>query len=358
MTLRNEINQGVILAGGLGSRLGLKYKPKPLAIISGKPIIEHVAGQLELAGVSNIIILTSFMSSKIENWASNYNGKAKLTVLRDDPPLGTAGALKKIERHLSSQFVVTYGDMIFNIDLKQIKKFHIDGGQDISLLCQPNDHPFESDLVLVGKKMRIQRLYRPKSSSEFISNLAASSVFVMKRNCINSLPAGIHLDLGRNIMNSEFCNNYIVRAFVSKDWINDIGTPGRLRTCRRVFKKMSKNVLKKDTKRNFVFKFLDKHDDPEAVVQFKQILRASHYTDCNILIKAECFGESEQFISRVDHKLAEDGLFFDEIIVRNKGQVRCRTMADGELDINVLNEIFQLDEYSQNLIREFIDDNQ
>ena len=66
---------------------------------------------------------------------------------RESSPLGTAGALKEIEDCLGDDFLVFYGDMVMNVDLGELARFHARHKPLATLVVHPNNHPEESDLV-------------------------------------------------------------------------------------------------------------------------------------------------------------------------------------------------------------------
>jgi NDP-sugar pyrophosphorylase family protein len=70
----------VILAGGLGSRLGSLTAdlPKPLISVAGKPLIEHVSDQLVAVGISDVVITVGYLGVMVEDWA-----KGRFLALRD-----------------------------------------------------------------------------------------------------------------------------------------------------------------------------------------------------------------------------------------------------------------------------------
>ncbi|MEC7396775.1 MAG: sugar phosphate nucleotidyltransferase, partial [Pseudomonadota bacterium] len=54
------MRQAVILAGGMGTRLGplTADTPKPLLQVGGRPFVEHLKGELARHGIRRLILLT------------------------------------------------------------------------------------------------------------------------------------------------------------------------------------------------------------------------------------------------------------------------------------------------------------
>lgn len=116
----------IILAGGKGTRLKplTDYVPKPLIPINNKPIIEWQIRYLKKFGVKDIVICTGYKSKQIEDYLErkdNFGVKIRFSV--EKKPLGTGGAIKKAAKMIhGSSFLVLNGDIITNIDIKQMYK--------------------------------------------------------------------------------------------------------------------------------------------------------------------------------------------------------------------------------------------
>src|SRR5512135_2689713 len=105
--------KAVILAGGLGSRLKpfTEVIPKPLLPIGEKSVLEIQIGRLKKYGFDEIYLATNYKSEYIGNFfgdGSRYN--VKLTISKEDKPLGSAGPLLLLKEQLTEPFIVMNGD--------------------------------------------------------------------------------------------------------------------------------------------------------------------------------------------------------------------------------------------------------
>lgn len=116
----------VILAGGKGTRLKplTDYIPKPLIPINNKPIIEWQIRYLKKFGINQIIICTGYKTKQIEDYLekkANFGLKIRFSV--EKKPLGTGGAIRKAAKLIhGNSFLVLNGDIITNIDIRQMYK--------------------------------------------------------------------------------------------------------------------------------------------------------------------------------------------------------------------------------------------
>ena len=99
--------QLVIIAGGKGTRLGLKYIPKPMVKIGDKPLLEHQIDLAKRYGVDEVFILSGHLANVIEEYfGDGSNFGVKIHHVIEPYPLGTAGSLKLLEGKLNDRFLV------------------------------------------------------------------------------------------------------------------------------------------------------------------------------------------------------------------------------------------------------------
>lgn len=117
----------VIMAGGKGTRLHPQTEncPKPMLQVAGRPILEHIIDRAKVQGFSNFIFAIYYLGNMIEEYFGNGERfGVKIEYLREEAPLGTAGALSLLNPIPSSAFVVTNGDVITDIHYGELLDFH------------------------------------------------------------------------------------------------------------------------------------------------------------------------------------------------------------------------------------------
>lgn len=120
-------NLMVIMAGGKGTRLHpkTKYCPKPLLKVHGKPILEHIIDRAKIEGFSNFVISIHYLGHMIEEYFGNGEKfGVRIEYLKEETPLGTAGALSQLNPRPETAFVVTNGDIITDIRYGKLLDFH------------------------------------------------------------------------------------------------------------------------------------------------------------------------------------------------------------------------------------------
>jgi D,D-heptose 1,7-bisphosphate phosphatase len=126
--MQNGITQAVVLAGGLGTRLGslTSNTPKPLLPVDGRPFIAYQIDWLARHGIEDIILSTGYLSETFDQfvdaheWCTPYGGKVAVRALAEPVLAGTAGALKVHEDELQARFLLVNGDSFFDCNLAEV----------------------------------------------------------------------------------------------------------------------------------------------------------------------------------------------------------------------------------------------
>jgi glucose-1-phosphate cytidylyltransferase len=139
----------VIFAGGLGTRISEETgtRPKPMVEIGGRPILWHIMKIYESHGFNEFIVCLGYKGYIIKEYFMHYylhnsditievknnnlnvhytNAESfKVTLVDTGLNTKTAGRLKRIKPYLdNSDFFLTYGDGVADIDLKELLQFH------------------------------------------------------------------------------------------------------------------------------------------------------------------------------------------------------------------------------------------
>lgn len=144
----------VILAGGLGSRLGEEtaVRPKPMVEIGGMPILWHIMKIYSAAGLNDFIICLGYKGYLIKEYFANYflhnadvtidlsknnmeihqtwSEPWRITLVETGASTMTGGRLKAIKSYLEPEepFCFTYGDGVADIDIADLVRFHHEHG--------------------------------------------------------------------------------------------------------------------------------------------------------------------------------------------------------------------------------------
>ena len=140
--------KAVILAGGRGTRLSeeTQFRPKPLVEAAGNPLIWHVMQNFARFGISEFIVLAGYKGQMIREYFSNYwlnnsditfdlSSQAhdvheirglpwRVTVLDTGVDTNTGGRIAQIEQFVDSEFLLTYGDGVSDVNINKLIEHH------------------------------------------------------------------------------------------------------------------------------------------------------------------------------------------------------------------------------------------
>ena len=153
----------VILAGGLGTRISEEtdFRPKPMIEIGGKPILWHIMKIYSSFGFNDFIICCGYKGYLIKEYFANYflhqadvtidlqmnslevhqsNAEPwKITLVDTGLNTMTGGRIKRIQKYVEGTFLLTYGDGIGDINIKELVDFHKKNNKKVTItVVQPS----------------------------------------------------------------------------------------------------------------------------------------------------------------------------------------------------------------------------
>ena len=221
----------VILAGGLGTRLGLADRPKPMAELAGKPLLEWQVLLARRYGLRDVILLTGHLSEVIErHFGDGAAWGVNISYFQEESPLGTAGAFPRIRDRLGEgRFMVFYGDVVMDFDLSRFIAFDAEDGRSLgTLLVHPNNHPHDSDLLEIDFDNRVTAIHpKPRLEGRFFRNLVNAGAYILSPGIIDFLAPDKAADWGREVFPRLVEAGSRLMAYQTPEYIRDMGTPER-----------------------------------------------------------------------------------------------------------------------------------
>ena len=222
------------MAGGKGTRLaGLTQDeiPKPMVSLLGKPLLLWQMEALKRSGITEIILVIGHLGHVIEDFFGDGGAFGlHIQYFREEKPLGTAGALAHVRPMLEQTFFLLYGDVLFDIDLRRMERFHRERRADATLFVHPNAHPFDSDLVETDEEQRVLRLdSKHNVRNHWYENLVNAGLYLLNSRICEDLPEQERIDLERDILLRLCRGGSGIYAYYSPEYIKDIGTVDRIR---------------------------------------------------------------------------------------------------------------------------------
>lgn len=222
------------MAGGKGTRLIELTKneiPKPMVPICGKPLLEWQLECLKANGIRDVIFVIGHLGNKIrEHFSDGSLWDMKFQYIEETEPLGTAGSFYYLKQYLSEDyFLLVFGDVLFEIDLSRIEKFHVDNHALATLLVHPNNHPWDSDLVLLDENNYIQGFDSKHNDRVYwYDNCVNAGLYIFDRSLCKQFDFPQKRDLEKDVLLPLIINHAPILGYHSSEYIKDVGTVERI----------------------------------------------------------------------------------------------------------------------------------
>lgn len=186
-------NMMVIMAGGKGTRLRphTEHCPKPMLPVGDKPMLEHIIDRAMSHGFNHFMLAIHYLGHMVEDYFGNgAKMNARIEYIREQAPLGTAGALSLLTRQPEAPFVVTNGDVLTDINYADLLDFHIRQQAAATMAVRTHElqHPFG---VVHTKGLDIVGFEEKPVARTHIN----AGVYVLAPAALNVLRANEHCDM-------------------------------------------------------------------------------------------------------------------------------------------------------------------
>ncbi|MBK7445617.1 MAG: NTP transferase domain-containing protein [Ignavibacteria bacterium] len=210
----------VILAGGLGTRLKpfTEVIPKPLLPIGEKSVLEIQIERLKKFGFDEIFLATNYKSQYIEGFfgdGSRYG--VKLSISKEDKPLGTAGPLLLLKEQLTEPFIVMNGDILSLIDFSKLYEFALKQKSLLTISIKKEITPFAFGNIYFDGD-RVTGIEEKPNIVMYI----LSGIYVMKPEIFKFFPNDEYFGMDSLIL-KMLAEDSIISKYELKEYWLDIG---------------------------------------------------------------------------------------------------------------------------------------
>lgn len=217
----------VILAGGFGKRLNplTDAMPKPMLPIAGRSAFERNLDILRKHGFVSTAVTTMYLPESIES--VKYGG---VECLREEKPLGSAGAIRNLKDRINDFIIVISGDAIFDFDLSKARDDFLKSQCDAAmLLCRSYDSgEYGSVCVKDGKIIGFCEKPSPRDT---MSDLINTGIYFLKSSAVDLIPENIQYDFGRDLFPALLKRNMPIAGIEPDGHWFDIGSFGEYHRC-------------------------------------------------------------------------------------------------------------------------------
>ena len=211
----------VIMAGGRGIRLAplTDSIPKPLLKIGDKPIIQYNVDRLISFGVKDFWISVNYLKDQIKHHFNKNEKHIKISFIEEEQPMGTIGALSKVDNFENSHILVANSDLLTNLDYENFYLDFINKDADISMVTIPYEVAIPYGII-EHKNNNVKRLVE-KPNYTYYSN---AGIYLIKREILHEIPRDQFFN-ATDLIEKMIKNKRKVISYPFSGYWLDIGKP-------------------------------------------------------------------------------------------------------------------------------------
>lgn len=219
--------QGIILAGGFGTRLRplTVNVPKPMVPVANVPCMESVVRLLVKHGVTDILSLLHFQPETITgHFGDGSRWGCRMTYCSPPDDLGTAGAVRGAAEHVRDDFIIVSGDVATDFDLGKVMRFHEEKKALATITLTRVDNPLQYGVVIVDEGGRILKFLEKPTWGEVFSDLINTGIYVFRKEILDEIPAGASFDFSKDLYPKLLKSGAPLFGCTAEGYWRDIGT--------------------------------------------------------------------------------------------------------------------------------------
>src|SRR3954468_13790073 len=148
------------MAGGEGRRLRAlpSSQQKAMMPLANRPMMEHIIRLLREHGFDDLVVTVAFMANNVRTYFGNGSEVGvRIQYATEETPLGTAGSVRNAMDELDERFLVIAGDVLTDIDLSAVVRFHEERKALATITLKAMENPLEFGIVITKEDGSIDR---------------------------------------------------------------------------------------------------------------------------------------------------------------------------------------------------------
>ena len=221
----------IILLGGQGTRMRESFPGlvKALIPVLDKPFIQWQLEQMIAQGVTSVHLAAGYQAEQIDDWTKQQSQfDIPITVISEPEPRGTAGAIKYLEDHITTEpFFVLNGDtLVPHLHFKDMWQHHQQQSFQATIAITPIDEAGRYGTVEFTDDGCI-KAFREKTERK--AGHVNAGVYLLHKALLQEIPQDKPQSIEHDIF-PMLCENQTLGAFVCDPPLLDMGTPTGLKS--------------------------------------------------------------------------------------------------------------------------------
>lgn len=221
----------VVLAGGKATRLRplSLSRSKGMVPVLNRPFMEHVLGYFQQYGITKVVLALGHAAEPLrEHFGDGGRFGISIEYSVEDEPLGTAGAVKKLEESLHDTFIVYNGDIYTTIPLDEVIAIHRARKAVATIALTPVEDPSQYGVVETDDAGSIRRFIEKPGAGVTSANSINAGIYVLEPDVLGHMREGFVM-FETDVFPSLLKAGAPFYAHESDAYWIDIGTPEKYR---------------------------------------------------------------------------------------------------------------------------------
>ena len=211
----------VIMAGGKGTRMApfTNVLPKPLIPINNQTVIERIINSFHKHGKNDVHISINFKGAILKAYFQELNPSYNVSFLEESKPLGTAGALSKLNKKIKTPFFLTNCDVLFDINYKDVLDHHKKSKSLITLVASAKEITIPYGSLQTSEDGYLST-FQEKPVLDYLINCG---LYVINSTALEFIPKNKYFDI-TDLISILLKENYKIGVYPINDdqWV-DVG---------------------------------------------------------------------------------------------------------------------------------------
>ncbi|MDQ3756486.1 MAG: mannose-1-phosphate guanyltransferase [Actinomycetota bacterium] len=219
--------KAVIMAGGEGTRLRplTSNQPKPMMPLANLPMMEHIVRLLREHDFDEIVVTLAFLPQAIRTYFGNGSEYGvRMVYATEETPLGTAGSVRNAMEQLDERFLVISGDVLTDIDLSAVVRFHEERGAMATIALKAMENPLDFGIVITNEDGSIERFLEKPTWGQVFSDTINTGIYVLEPEIFDFIEPGRPVDFSGEVFPALLEAGKPLYGSVVEGYWEDVGT--------------------------------------------------------------------------------------------------------------------------------------
>ena len=220
------------MAGGQGTRLRplTLGTPKPIVPLLNVPFLAYQLALLRRHGITDVVLSCSYLVDEVRRTMGDGAAHGvRLSYAVETDPLGTAGGVRNAVDLVRGLVVVLNGDILADLDLGSMLRFHAERGAKATLYLTRVPDPTQYGLVELEPDGAIRAFVEKPTADRVTTDTVNAGVYALDRSVVTAIPTGRAVSIERETFPGLLRDRVPFFGWVAESYWLDIGSPAKYR---------------------------------------------------------------------------------------------------------------------------------